>query len=454
MGTDLEGVVVSWNHGGEKLFGYTEEEALGKHLIFLHPQDRHSECLDNLRRIGQREYLPRYESRRVRKDGSEFDVSVIVSPITDSQGNLLGMSSICRDITERKRAEGVLQVAKQTADMASRAKSEFLANMSHELRTPLNGVIGLTNAVLDSELTEEQREHITLVKDSANSLLTILTDILDRARIQSGKYVLQPKEFLLRDLMDRTMREFEAAAHDKNLQFTWHIQPDVPPVFLGDSSCLRQILSNVVQNAIKFTAAGEVAVTVEVPSQDPGMLSFTVRDTGIGVPVEQQRIIFEPFSQVDNSLRRKFGGTGLGLAICGQLIDIMGGRIWVDSDGHTGSTFRFRARLEPVHADPEKTATEPGVQPTPSERRREIRRAADGSALMRILRPFSLLPLEVQLLNLSKGGLKVRTSQSLDFGAIVQINRMNTVTIAEVRYCIPDGNHFHAGLKIISDIHD
>ena len=450
MGTNLEGVIVSWNRGAERLFGYLEDEALGEHVIVLYPQDRQNECFDNLRRIGLHEHPPRYESRRARKDGSQFDVSVIVSPVEDRDGKLLGMSSICRDITERKRADAALQMAKRAADMASEAKSDFLAKMSHELRTPLNGVIGLTDVVLDSELTEEQREYLTLVKDSAHSLLTILSDILDIAKIQSGKYLLQPTQFWLRDLVDTTMKEFEAAAQDKNLQLTWRIRPNVSPVLLGDSDCLRQILANLVTNAIKFTADGEVVVAVESPPQDPSMLSFSVRDTGIGVPVDQQQIIFEPFSQVDNSLRRKFGGTGLGLAICAQLVEIMGGRIWVDSDGRAGSTFHFGVRLEPVDAVPEKTATEAGAQPIPPERRHEIRRTAKDPARMRILRPFSPLPFDVQVLDVSKTGLKVQAGHSLVPGTLVQINLKDTVAVAEVRYCLPAGNRYHVGLEFVS----
>jgi len=444
IGTDLDGVVVSWNRGAERLFGYTEAEALGKHIALTYPQDRQQECFDNLKKISLRARPPRYESWRVRKDGSRFEVSVIDSPIGDDRGKLLGLSSICRDITERKRMDAALQVAKRTADLASQTKSEFLANMSHELRTPLSGVIGLTDVVLDSELTQEQREHLTLVKESAQSLLTILSDILDLASIQAGKYVLQPKQFWVRDVVETTMREFEATALDKNLRLTWDIQPNVPTILLGDFGCLRQILSNLVENAIKFTAAGEVTVTVESPPQDPGTLSFRVRDTGIGIPADRQRIIFEPFSQINNSLRREFGGTGLGLAICAQLVDIMSGRMWVDSDGHSGSTFHFTVRLAPVHAAPEISAT------GPPQRRRETRVAAHDLAQMKILRPFAPLPLEIEILDVSKTGMRVRVNQTLDPGALVQIRFKDTVAVAEVRHCVPAANRFHAGLEIVS----
>lgn len=377
VGTDLNGVIVCWNLSAERLFGYPEAEALGKHEAFLYPHDRRTECLDNIRRVGLRERPQRHESSRVRKDGSGFEVSVLVSPIENGCGELLGVSSTYREIAEHKRTDAALETAKRTAEMASRAKSEFLANMSHELRTPLNGIIGLTEVVLDSELTGEQRERIGLVKDAGYLLMGVLGDILDMAKIQSGKYLIQPKQFWIRDLLNSIVNEFAATAHEKNIQFTLKVQANVALIFLGDPDCLRQVLSNLVGNAIKFTPAGEVEVAVMSLTGDPGSLSFRVRDTGIGIPLDQQRIIFEPFSQVDNSLRRKFGGTGLGLAICAELTEIMGGEIWVKSDGRTGSTFCLTVRLDPVDATPENGGDRFGAQPEVPERRRELRLAAN-----------------------------------------------------------------------------
>ena len=348
VGTDLNGQIVSWNRGAEQLFGYAEGEVVGKQVILTYPQDRQDECMDSLSRIGLRERPPRHESRRVRKDGSQIEVSVILSPIEDSHGRLLGMSSMCRDITKRKAADAALQVAKQAAEIASQTKSEFLANMGHELRTPLNGIIGLTALVLDSELNEEQRDHLKLVKTSAESLLRILSGILEISKIQAGQYVLQPMQFHLRDLINTTIQQLGTAATEKQLQLTCHIEPGVPEAMVGDAGCLRQILANLVENAIKFTDAGEVAVTVEAAPEAPGTLHFAVRDTGIGVAPDKQRMIFTPFCQADSSSRRRFGGTGLGLAICTQLAEMMGGRISAESDGQTGSTFSFTIRMEAV----------------------------------------------------------------------------------------------------------
>ena len=447
--TTLNGKIAGWNSAAERLFGYTEAEALGEHIMLLFPKDRRNECIENLDKIVRGERLKRYESKRLRKDGSEFDVSVMVSPIEDGDGKLLGVSSITRDTTERVRANVSLQVAKKVAEMASRAKSEFLTNMGHELRTPLNGIIGFAEVLLDSALADDHREELTVIKESANSLLKTLSDILDISKIQSGQYLLHVVQLRLRDVVANVVTEFETTARDKNVQLNWHVEANVPAVVLGNSDGLRQILSNLVENAVKFTAAGKVSVAVTVSPQDPSLVCIEVRDTGMGVPVDRQRTIFEPFSQVDNSLRRKFGGTGLGLAICAQIVEIMGGRIWVESDGRNGSTFHFTVHLQPINEGPERTAPEPGMRPTPGEHRRETRRTVNESVEMRILRPISLLPFTVRVLDISNSGLSVLTSQPIETEALVQFNFGNDVTLAEVRYCLPTGDKFHVGLQII-----
>ena len=337
IGTDLDGRILSWNRGAEQLFGYTAGEVLGKHVVILFPQHLQSEYLKSLGRIRRQEQRERFESERVRKDGSQIDVSVILSPIKDTMGRLLGVSAIYRDITKRKKIDAELLLAKQTAEISNRARSEFLARMSHEIRTPLNGIIGLTEVVLDSELNDEQREYLNVVKTSAESLLKIISDILDISKIQAGKLVLRPREFWMRDMVNTTIKGLLASADEKHLQLASHISPEVPDVVLGDSDCLRQILDNLVRNAITFTATGEVVITVEAsPDSSGATWHFSVRDTGIGVAFDKQKMIFEPFSQADASSRRKYGGTGLGLAISAQLVEMMGGRIWVESDGQDG----------------------------------------------------------------------------------------------------------------------
>jgi PAS domain S-box-containing protein len=348
IGTDMEGTILSWNRGAEQLFGYTAEEVVGEHIVILFPKHLQSEYLKSLSRIRREEQRERFESERVRKDGTQIDVSVILSPIKDKNGRLQGVSAIYRDITKRKKVEAELLLAKQAIEVFSRAKSEFLAKMSHEIRTPLNGIIGLTQVVLDSELNEEQREYLKVVKTSADLLLKIISDILDISKIQAGTFVLQPREFWVRDLVNATIKGLAACADEKHLQLASHVLPEVPEVMLGDSDCLRQVLDNLVRNAITFTPAGEVVVTVEALPETPNSWLFSVRDTGTGIAVDKQKTIFEPFSQVDASSRRIHGGTGLGLAISAQVVEMMRGRIWVESDGQTGSTFRFTAYLEAV----------------------------------------------------------------------------------------------------------
>ena len=288
------------------------------------------------------------EEKETWPDGRVTWASSTKMPLRDSNGNIVGTFGISRDITRRRRTEEELRAAKDAAEAASRAKSEFLANMSHEIRTPMNGVLGMTELVLDTELTEDQRESLQIVQSSAESLLTLINDILDFSKIEAGKLALDLVDFDLRDTIRETARALALRADQKGLELIVDFQSSVPESLTGDPARLRQILVNLLGNAIKFTEQGEVVLKVQ---SEPGLtdlaaLHFMVSDTGIGIPEEQQRAIFEAFTQADNSMSRRYGGTGLGLTISSRLVQMMGGKIWVDSTPGQGSTFHFTASFE------------------------------------------------------------------------------------------------------------
>ncbi len=288
------------------------------------------------------------ELKGLRKDGTTLDLEASMSTAEFAGQRLLVV--LVRDVSQRKQAELELQRAKETAEAANRAKSEFLANMSHEIRTPLNGIIGMTELALDTELTREQREYLGLAQSSAESLLRVINDILDFSKIEAGKLDLDPVDFRLRDLVGETLKTLAVRAHKKGLELTCEVGAHVEDLVRGDSGRLRQLLINLVGNSIKFTEQGEVKVQAESgPGEGSGLvLHFTITDTGIGVSPEKQKLIFEPFSQADGTMARRFGGTGLGLSISRRLIEMMGGRLWLESEPGHGSKFHFTVQFQPA----------------------------------------------------------------------------------------------------------
>jgi PAS domain S-box-containing protein len=300
------------------------------------------------------------EEKETWPDGRETWVSSTKMPFRDQHGRIIGTFGISRDITDRKRAEVELHKAKQAADQANRAKSAFLANMSHEIRTPMNGILGMTELALETELTVEQRQYLDMVKASADSLLTVINDILDFSKIEAGKLELEALDFDVRDSLGDAMKALALKAHQKGLELALHVRPEVPEAVRGDPVRLRQVILNLANNAIKFTDHGEVVVEVVSGESDPltthhsplTTLHFSVRDTGIGIAADKLRAIFEPFTQADVSTTRKYGGTGLGLTISSRLVEMMGGRIWVESEAGAGTTFHFTAAFAPPQGEP------------------------------------------------------------------------------------------------------
>jgi PAS domain S-box-containing protein len=318
------------------------------------------------------------ERRRQLRSGEERWMLSTKVPLRDRGGAIVGLVGMSHDITDRKSVEAEWRRAKEVAEAASRAKSEFLARMSHEIRTPMNGILGMTELALDTDLTREQRECLQMVQASADALLHVINEILDFSRIEAGKLRLEPTPFPLRDSLDETVRPLGLRAQQKGLELVCRVAPGVPDRLVGDLGRLRQVLVNLVGNAIKFTEHGEVVVSVgvaggewRVASENPELehspgdssslatrhpptatLAFEVRDTGIGIPEDKLETVFEPFEQVDGSTSRKYGGTGLGLAIASQLVSLMGGRIRADSRLGEGSRFTFTARFGVAAAGP------------------------------------------------------------------------------------------------------
>ncbi|MDQ2730632.1 MAG: response regulator [Armatimonadota bacterium] len=368
---DRNGRYVLDNVAHTKFLGASSmEEVVGKTAYDFLPADvAAAYAAEEEATITQGATLREREEPVTYPDGSQLWHLSTRVPLRNSNGEVVGLVGIGRDITERKRAEAELQRAKEAAESATRAKSEFLANMSHEIRTPMNGIIGMTELVLETDMSSEQREFLTVVGASANNLLSLLNNILDFSKIEAGKLDLDHTEFILRDSLTDTLQSLANKAHQKRLELACHVLPQAPDSLIGDPNRLRQVIINLVGNAIKFTEMGEVVVHVDLDSsyldavvrspipsivdgdtlpteeENEVWLHFAVSDTGIGIDPDKQKTVFEPFAQADNSSTRRYGGTGLGLAITTELVHKMGGNIWVESNPNGGTMVHFRAKF-------------------------------------------------------------------------------------------------------------
>ena len=383
----MDGYFKRLNPAWRRILGYTDDELLARpYMDFVHPDDR-AATIDAASQVGEGKELIHFENRYFHKDGTVRWLLWTASPFRELQV----IYAAARDITDRKEAEQTLaeyardlrlthteledqaarlaqlvkelEVSKLRAEVATETKSAFLANMSHEIRTPLNAILGMTSLALGTRLSPQQHDYLTTVQSSAESLLAVVNDILDFSKIEARRLDLDHAEFDLREIVGDAAKVLALRASEKQLELACEVAPDVPAALVGDAGRLRQVLLNVIGNAVKFTSVGEVVVAVTVDRLDPdhATLHFAVSDTGIGIPPEKQGQIFEAFTQADNSTTRRYGGTGLGLAIARRLVELMGGRLWLKSAVGRGSTFHFTAAFaRPLAPAAPEPAGDPG----------------------------------------------------------------------------------------------
>jgi PAS domain S-box-containing protein len=341
---DDEGCVDWVNDGFTATTGYELAEIRGHRVdqILIGPQTD-PKVLREIRQALQLRHGLNRELVRYRKAGQPYWELLSLSPVIGESGVPARWVAIGTDVSARREAIEALEQAKLSAEAASRAKSDFLANMSHEIRTPMNAIIGMTDLALETSLTSEQREYLVTARESATSLMDLLNDILDLSKIEAGKLTIDPSAFDLMDMLQNAMTAFSHQAEQRGLKFNWRRHPTLPRQIIGDVTRVRQIVVNLVSNAVKFTERGEVVVEIEPQWQtdDEVSLHFSVRDTGIGISANSLKSIFNAFTQADGSVTRRFGGTGLGLTISARLVELMDGRIWVQSEVNRGSTFHF-----------------------------------------------------------------------------------------------------------------
>ena len=344
---DLDGNLTFFNESMCQIVGYARLELLGMNISLFMDAENARKVFGAFETVAEQDTtVESLDWSLIRKDGATRFVETSVGLLKDANGKTTGFRGLLRDVTKRKRAEALLQ-AKLAAEEANRSKSEFLANMSHEIRTPLNSIIGLVKLTLDTDLNPEQREDLDVVKSAAYALLALINDILDFSKIEAGKLELEEIKFNLRDFLGESLKIMAAKAHEKELELAYQVAPDVPENIVGDPSRFRQVILNLIGNAIKFTDQGEIIVTATLEEQDQNetLLHFAVKDTGIGIPKAKQESIFNPFQQADGSTSRQYGGTGLGLAVSSQIVNLMAGNFWLDSEPNHGSTFHFTARF-------------------------------------------------------------------------------------------------------------
>ena len=351
---DLNGVITSWNRGAKEIYGYDAEEVIGRSPKLLLTDDREKEEPEIRQAILSGTELPQFHVKRKRRNGEVCDVSVTISPLYGPDNELIGCSSIERDITESRNSQDAIlravaeaEHAKTIADDANKSRTEFLANVSHELRTPMNAILGMLNLSLEEELDPLVVDYLTVAKSSADSLLQLVNELLDFAKIESGKFEISNESFNVRETIDLPAKVLASRASEKGLEILCEVDSEIPTTLIGDGRRIQQVITNLLSNAVKFTNRGEIVVKVkqirELPSEV--RLRFSVTDTGIGISQKDQEKVLLPFKQVDMSSTRAHGGTGLGLSISRELVSLMGGKLKLDSEPGQGSRFFFELSL-------------------------------------------------------------------------------------------------------------
>jgi len=398
---DSEERIVSWNKFTEKMLGAKKKDLFMRKVSSLYPRKEWQKIRsEKIRDKGAGYHI---ESKIIKQNGDIIDVDLSINILKDSNDKITGSVGIMQDITQRKKFQEMLVSAKLAAEQANSAKSMFLANMSHEVRTPMNAIMGMLDLTLDTELSEEQKDNLVVAKESADNLLGLINDILDLSKVEAGKISLENIEFHLHNIVRNVVKGLSVIAKDKNLKLEVDIEENVPELIKGDPVRLRQIIINLVNNAIKFTSEGKITVGIKLESirDKQAVLLFYVKDEGIGIPKDKHKTVFEIFAQADDSTTRKFGGTGLGLAICKRLVEMMNGTIWIESEVGQGSTFLFTGEFDIV----DKDASEVGK--LYSEEKEEVNENAAADYLKILLAEDNIVNQKIAARMLEKFGWNV-----------------------------------------------